>query len=198
MKARGERQRQAFTLIEVMVSLGVMTVGAMAIVALQQHTIRSNSHARQVTTAMQIAQRWVERLKQDAHTWNAPGTLAQTAYLQQIVANPNVFQTINVAFNPPGNPVSNAFDYQGNDIANNSVNPPIFYCASFRPAWVFNGRAMRVDVRVWWAREGFEPTAGTLAACADDNTALNPTGAQFNNQHVVYLPSVIRMVPLFR
>ncbi|MFI5307157.1 MAG: prepilin-type N-terminal cleavage/methylation domain-containing protein, partial [Polyangiales bacterium] len=130
-------RRGGFTLIEVMVSLGIMTVGALGMLALEQHTIRSNSHARQLSTAMQLAQLWVERLKQDGSRWivagatpggpNAAIILAQTSFLVQVAANANKFQTI---ANTTAT-VSNAFDYQGNDVANNSPN--VFYCASFRP-----------------------------------------------------------------
>ena len=66
-RARSARAR-GFTLIEVMVALGVMTVGVFGLIALQLYTIRSNSHARQLGIATQIAQQWIERIKQDAHT----------------------------------------------------------------------------------------------------------------------------------
>jgi prepilin-type N-terminal cleavage/methylation domain-containing protein len=205
VRRTARRKRRGFTLIEVMVSLGVMTVGAMAILALQQHSIRSNSHARQLTIGMQIAQQWVERLKQDSATWNAVGlatgvpsvaqVLGTTTYLRSIIGAPNAFQTI-----PGVTPtVSNAFDYLGNDTANDTTTQgrPVFYCASMRLGWVYFGRAMRADVRVWWPRnESGNGSASILTdfpACADDNTRLNPSGTQFNNYHVVYLPTVIRM-----
>jgi prepilin-type N-terminal cleavage/methylation domain-containing protein len=190
------RRRSAFTLIEVMASLGIMTVGAMAILALQQHAIRSNAHAREISTAMQVAQIWVERLKQDAATWTTPGVLAgspsvatvlgNTRYLAAISAGPNSFQTI------PNTTaaVSNAFDMRGNDIANN--NPNVFYCASIRLSWVYVGRAMRADVRVWWAREQASITTN-FPTCTETGL-IDPGGLQYNNYHVVYLPSVISMV----
>ena len=171
-----------------MVSLGVMTVGAMAILALQQHSIRSNSHARQLTISMQIAQQWVERLKQDAASWNAVGlaagsptaaeVLANTLFLRAIVGAPNVFQTIpNTTLN-----VSNAFDFMGNDTArdNTIAARPVFYCASMRLGWVYFGRAMRADVRVWWPRNESGISSAILTdfpACGDDNGKLNPGGA---------------------
>ena len=211
MRARRRRHRRAgFTLIEVMVSLGVMTVGALGIIALQQHTIRSNSHARQLTTAMQIAQRWVERFKQDAATWNqlavaggAPTpaqVLAGTRYLSAITATPDAFQIIpNTSAT-----VSNAFDFQGNDVSNGLGGVAVgnvFYCASFRPAWVSFGGAMRIDVRVWWERTGithdaaFQGLLVDFPNCSDTGSAaLDPGGALVNDYHVVYLPSVIRMV----
>jgi type IV pilus assembly protein PilV len=203
-RGRARRRRAGFTLIEVMVSLGIMTVGAMALIALQQHAIRSNGHARQLTIAMQIAQQWVERLKQDAATWNQVGqatgaptaaqVLTNTQFLRAIVGAPNVYQTIPNT----NNTVSNAFDYMGNDTArdNTIAARPVFYCASMRLGWVYYGRAIRADVRVWWPRNESGNSAAILndfVACADDNSKLNPGGTQFNNYHVVYLPSVIRM-----
>jgi len=199
------RRRSGFTLIEVFVSLVVMTIGAMAIIALQQHSIRSNVHARQLTAAMQIAQRWVERFKQDSHTWvqpaalagppTAPTVLANTRYLSRINISPNVYQAIpNVSAS-----VSNAFDYMGNDVVNTSGET--VYCAAFRPSWVYFGRAMRVDVRVWWARAG-NRILSDFPGCDGTHARLDPgpTGDLFNGNayHVVYLPSVIRVMQLIR
>jgi len=200
---RTRRRRAGFTVVEVMVSLGIMTVGAMGIIALQTHAIRSNGHARQLTIGMQIAQRWVERLKQDTHTWNVagvPGTvLANTRYLGLINTAPNVFSPIP---NSATVDASRAFDYRGQDIVPESVDPPVFYCAAMRPAWVYFGRAMRVDVRVWWPREGFEMSdPDNFPRCEGDPADLEPGGAATtlynrNAFHVVYLSTVLRLSPL--
>jgi type IV pilus assembly protein PilV len=195
---RRRRRRSAFTLIEVMVSLGVMTVGAMAILALQTHTIRSNSHARELTTAMQIAQIWAERLKQDAATWNEAAAASGTPSVSTVLANTTYLRTIS---SPPAfatltnltAPISNAFDRDGNDVTPGTH----FYCASVRLGWVYFGRAMRADVRVWWAREDKQITVD-FPACQDTDAPLNPGGTQFDNYHVVYLPTVIRMVTVDR
>lgn len=206
-RPRRSHRRSGFTIIEVVISLGIMTVAAMAVVALQQHNIRSNSHARQLATATQIAQRWVERLKQDAARWNqaavAGGTptaatvLGPTDYLEAVVTLPNVFQLIPNATQA----VSNAFDYQGEDTLNTSPN--VHYCASFRPGWVSFGRALRVDVRVWWARsdvqhsDAFQGLATDFPGCNDTgNLGLDPGGTLLDDYHVVYMPMVIRMVPV--
>lgn len=201
---RMRRRRAGFTVVEVMVSLGIMTVGAMGIIALQTHAIRSNGHARQLTIGMQIAQRWVERLKQDTHSWNLPGVpatvLANTRYLKVINDAPNVFSEI---LNSDGPDASRAFDYMGNDIMADSEDPPIFYCAAIRPAWVYFGRAMRVDVRVWWPREGYD-TRDEFGDCDEENyNQLDPGGAadtlyNLNAFHVVYLSTVLRLTPVQR
>jgi type IV pilus modification protein PilV len=197
---RTRRRRAGFTVVEVMVSLGIMTVGAMGIIALQTHAIRSNGHARQLTIGMQIAQRWIERLKQDTHTWNqagAPGTvLANTDYLQVINGAPNVFSVIP---NSTTATASRAFDYRGQDVAADLEESAIFYCAAMRPAWVYFGRAMRVDVRVWWPREGYD-TRTEFGGCDVNFAQLDPGGAgtlyNKNAFHVVYLSTVLRLNPL--
>jgi hypothetical protein len=116
--------------------------------------------------------------------------LANTVYLRGIINKPNVFQTIP---NPTAI-VSNGFDYAGNDVT--SVNGAVFYCASIRLGWVYFGRAMRADVRVWWPRIESGNAALILSdfpGCEDQNDKLNPGGTAYDNYHVVYLPSVIRM-----
>ena len=204
-----------FTLIEVMVSLGVMMVGAMAVITLQQQSIRANGHARQVSIAMQIAQRWMERLKEDAATWTTIGTdatgvsaaLAGTAFLRGdltgMLSQPGEFKSLPVnnatltAWN-----LSNAFDQDGRDMPTNlsgaqrSVHT---YCASYRPAWIWFGHLMRVDVRVWWAndigpnRPDITLDFATPQRCALDDTKLRPGGTQYDRYHVVYLPGAIRV-----
>lgn len=199
------RRRRGFTLIEVMVSLGIMTFGAMAVISLQAHAIRANTHARQLTIAMQVAQRWVERMKQDAHRWNQVATptdvgtvLANTSYLRRVIATPNVYDgfidgTLTAQ-------ASNAFDYQGLDIPTGAADfaNRVFYCVAYRPAWVYFGRAMRVDVRVFWPRSGRgRVLAADFPACDDggalQHTDIEPGGDVFDDYHVVYLPSVIRV-----
>lgn len=210
--------RAGFTLIEVMVSLGVMMVGTMAVIALQQQSIRANVHARQMTIAMQIAQRWMERLKEDAHTWTSVGTdapgvttaLASTVFLKQqltgMSAQPGEFKPL---LNALGSwTLSNAFDQFGRDMPpQGSVpagSPSVHtFCASYRPAWIWFGQLMRVDVRVWWARDvtraasplnistDFPTEAGAL--CGGDDAKLRPGGTQYDWYHVVYLPGAIRV-----
>jgi prepilin-type N-terminal cleavage/methylation domain-containing protein len=196
---RRRSQRQGFTLVEVMVSLGVMTIGAMAILALQQQIIRANVHARQLTTATQIAQNVIERLKLDGVAWNTPGVPGnQTQYLRNVTAGAiGTFQTLPFVAQASGGVTriqSNAFDYYGDDI-NTQAGPPanLYYCASYRLTFVYQtNRIIRADVRVWWAREGEAAIRTDFPLCADDNIALNPGGTAFNNYHVVYLSTVLR------
>jgi Tfp pilus assembly protein PilV len=203
--ARTRSRTRAFTLVEVMVSLGVMVIGAMAIIGLQQHAIRANSNARQLETGLQIAQTWIERLKQDAHTWTTPATsvdgqptpavaLANTLYLNRVVTAPDVFQQIPSAAATAT--ASNGFDYRGFEIDMSGIAAQeVHYCASFKPSWVIVGRALRVDVRVWWPRDSSQADMVTWAAsgCADDDVSLSPAepALLIDRYHIVYLSTVI-------
>ncbi len=198
------RRRSGFTLIEVMVSLGVMTIGAMAIIALQQHAIRTNVHARQLSMATNIGETWMERLKQDSHRWTQVGyfnqapepdavaVLQNTTYLKLINTNTGIFQPIPLSTAD----LSPAFNYRGAPV--DPTNEAYQYCTSFRPSWVWYGRAMKVDVRVWWGRDGLNTDIHNDfgQSCDDDNAKLNPGGAHDGRYHVVYLSTVIRASPL--
>lgn len=208
---RRSRSPDGFTLIEVMVSLGIMMIGAMAVIALQTQQIRVNGYARQVTTATQIAQIWIERLKQDGSTWTqvasptgAPDddtVLASTQYLKSITTQDLSHPTY---VTPPGAtnaPVSCGFDYRGNDTDITIIEPPNnpFYCAAYRLQWVYYGEAMRADVRVWWPKAGGGAGAELPTCGSSSNLAvLDPGGSAYGKYHVVYLSTVIRVTPLPR
>ncbi len=196
---RRRSQRQGFTLVEVMVSLGVMTIGAMAILAMQQQIIRGNVHARQVTTATQIAQNVIERLKMDAVGWNAPGVPpAACEYLKNVTPGTiGNFQTLPFVVQANGGVTrfqSNAFDYYGDDLDMQAGAPAdLHYCASYRLSFVYaNNRIIRADVRVWWPRDGEAAIRTDYPLCVDDNATLNPGGSAINRYHIVYLSTVIR------
>ncbi|MSP24284.1 MAG: hypothetical protein EXR75_03785 [Myxococcales bacterium] len=63
------RGRLGYTVVEVMMALGVLAVGSTGIVAMQKVTIVANTRARDLATASSIAATWVDRLKTDALSW---------------------------------------------------------------------------------------------------------------------------------
>jgi type II secretory pathway pseudopilin PulG len=213
---RTMRRRAAggFTVIEVMVSIGIMMIGAMAVIGLQTQAIRANSYARQVTTATQIAQTWTERLKEDACLWTqraavtpeppetvlAAVALANTSFLRSILAQRGEW----VSPNATAPPVSRGFDFHGRDVSAVAgvTPPPFFYCAAYRLNWVFFGEAVRADVRVWWPRAGSSADLGTdfpgCAAAGGGLNALDPGGTAANNYHAVFVSTVMRVTTLNR
>ena len=66
-----------FTLLELMLALGIMSIGAVSLFKFQGFAARQNLASREYTVATQIAENWVERLKVDALNWNANSAMGQ-------------------------------------------------------------------------------------------------------------------------
>lgn len=204
-------REKGFTLVEVMVALGVMTISAMALFGMQAQATRANVRARDMTVASQIAQNAIERLKLDGLAWNTiadpVSDLRNTSWLNLInAATPGDFMSMPEATDPTRagtTPVlSNGFDLYGIQVpisgATAAELAAIRYCSSMRLGWIYNtNRVIRADVRVWWSKE--LPTRAIMSDfpnCADDDSALRPGGALFANYHTVYLSTVIRPHPM--
>ena len=209
-KRKMSKRAQGFTLVEVLVALGVMTVGAAAIIGMQQQTTRANVHARQLTIATQIAQNVLERLKLEGLAWNSvttqPNTDLQNApTLRPIVgATAGAFMTLpqrTVTASGISRVLSNAYDYYGADMdltnADQATLARVVYCAGYRLSWIYNNfRSIRADVRVWWSKSApSRSITADFGNCVDNNSSLNPGGNQIDNYHVVYLSTVIRPQP---
>jgi type IV pilus assembly protein PilV len=146
--------RQGYSLVEVMMAVAVMTIGATGILAMQQAATRGNLEARQLTTATIVVETWLERLKREA-------SLYWTTQVPAVASLPsralNLRQAVvGVApwFSPSpavGSTESYAFDFWGRDT---TINANQTYCAQARMQWVYVGSTMRADVRVWWHRRG--------------------------------------------
>lgn len=198
-------RREGFTLVEVIVSLGVMTIGALALVGMQQQTTRANVRAREMTTATQIAQNVIERLKLESLAWSTitvtPGEDLKNSDLLLAVTNSAAAGFVTLAPRPSASAgarvLGNAFDNFGMDVDTTSASAAqlaqVRFCASYRLTWIYaNQRAMRADVRVWWSKEA--PSRAILtdfSNCQEDNS-LNPGGPREGQYHVVYLSTVLR------
>lgn len=155
-------RRPGYTMIEVMMAIGVMTVGSMGIYALQQAVLRGNQEARQMTVATNLAYSWANRLKRDALTWNTEGAggLTNTTYLSGVPLSPEVGEWVLPV--PVTSAESYAFDYLGNDTR---AEGDIMYCTNVRLRWAVPDQAIRADIRVWWARAS--------AGSSDETTDMN-------------------------
>jgi type IV pilus assembly protein PilV len=155
-----ERSRsQGFTLIEVMVAVGLMTVGALSIMAMQQAATRGNLEARQIGSAAEVTNRWIERLRRDALMWTAQGTASQSTYLAALGTSgttgflrPDPDNGAADASTPKDATfISPGFDYYGLPTL---VPAEMTYCSFVRLTWVRTGATMRADVLTWWPRRG--------------------------------------------
>ncbi|MBX3269718.1 MAG: prepilin-type N-terminal cleavage/methylation domain-containing protein [Sandaracinaceae bacterium] len=201
MSARRRRSRRnaGYTLIEVMMALGVLTAGAVGIMAMVQASTRGNMEAREMATGTQLAQRWLERLRRDATNWTAssrslnPVILSRTTYLQT-VPNPGTPAAWVVPVPPAVGPDRANFDYYGRDTA---ITTEMHFCTNTRLTWLYVGRSMRADVRVWWLRReggiGTDLSRAALGQCApglDPETLTNDWRVR-----MAYASTVIRWTP---
>lgn len=161
MNVHGTRMQSGFTLVEVMIAIGIMTTGSLGILAMHQAVSNANRSAQEMNTALAITERWVERVERDSLSWSEEGinsvALNSTAYLSELVNvesetewfTPSPVDTDNESY---------AFDYFGNDAVNGL---PVKYCTNLRLRWLRQGRSARVDVRTFWYRGGHMPGGAT-------------------------------------
>jgi prepilin-type N-terminal cleavage/methylation domain-containing protein len=181
---------RGYTVMEVMMSLAILGIGASGVVAVQKATLLANTSAKNLATANFIAESWMERLRVDALQWNEPGgvpdLLSDTQWLRLATDNPLWVTPTTVL------PVGAAdADVTG---ADNFVTDPLpaaasAFCTQLRLTQ-FNTatlslyrKLIRVEIRVIWAR------AGAPLDC----TTLNPDDTVLRNQYgAVYLTSAVQ------
>lgn len=193
------RRRGGYTIVEVMMAIGVLTAGAVGIMALVQASTRGNMEARQMTTGTQLAQRWVERLRRDGLNWTRPSQVAdptllnQTDYLQLVPSSGTAPAWFVPAPTVPGETAN--FDFYGVDTADPNE---MRYCTNIRLEWLYLGRAMRADVRVWWLRrlsgDEDDPSRAALAQCAP--TLAPDTLTNDFRVRMAYASTIIRYTPM--
>jgi prepilin-type N-terminal cleavage/methylation domain-containing protein len=160
MSLSGKRKQLGFTLVEVMIAIGIMTVGSLGILSMHQAVTSANRASHEMNTALAITERWVERVERDSLAWSEQGVnstaLGSTAYLSQLAGS--VAPTAWFTPSPADTDESYGFDYFGNDTRDGAA---IKYCVNLRMSWLRQGSSMRVDVRTFWYREGHLPGTPT-------------------------------------
>jgi prepilin-type N-terminal cleavage/methylation domain-containing protein len=156
-----------FTLVEVMIAIGIMTVGSLGILAMHSAVSGANRTANEMNTAIAITERWLERIERDALSWSEQGinssSLSGTAYLSELAGS--VADT--PWFTPsPSDPSTESyrFDYFGED---DTAGTNTKYCVNLRLGWLRQGSSARVDIRTFWFRDGYVPGGPTHAKWVD-------------------------------
>jgi type IV pilus assembly protein PilV len=150
----GRKRKQAgFTLVEVMIAIGIMTVGSLGILSMHHAVSGANRSAHEMNTALAITERWIERIERDSLSWSEPNinstTLTGTDYLAPLANTTSAtgwFKPV-----PASSDESYASDYFGND---RSDRGPTKYCTNMRLLWLRQGSSARVDIRTFWYRAG--------------------------------------------
>lgn len=198
----GRRCCRGTTVIEVMMALAVLAIGASGIMALQKLTIVANRDGRNLEIATEIARTWLDRMRADALLWNDPSdtTLSRTVYLKGHVTDPTQlqwFRPLNATLGASG-----VHDALGLDAPNANDGP---FCANVRLSWLRGsppaGRVIRVEVRVYWLRQGaqFSGTQQVLAKPLCGTAADNPPDVQANTEiyHFVNMTTGLVVNPIY-
>ena len=181
---------RGYTVMEVMMAMAILGVGASGVMAMQKATLLANTSAKNLATANFIAESWMERLRVDALQWNEPANLptdiGDTAWLKTATSNP--LWQIPTTVLPVG---GSAADVLGSDTFATDPVPVAAsaFCTQLRltqfdPNTLPGYRKLiRVEVRVVWARSGR----------ALDCTTLNPADAALRTDYgAVYLTSAVQ------
>ncbi len=163
MKKR--RFARGYTIVEVMMALAILTLGASGVIAVQKATLIANTNARNLAVANSIAQSWVERLRADALVWNAPNNtddVNDTNWLKVAdPANPNQAWFMPAEVIAPALAASPDNDVLGADIFQGDPGPPASaFCTQLRftrfPAQALPAyrKLIRAEIRVFWERAG--------------------------------------------
>ncbi len=200
-KARG------YTIIEVMMALAVLAVGASGVIAMQKATLISNVNSRNLATATAIAQTWMERMRADAIAWNDQGGVPDIADSQWLnlatVGGTGSGWKLPGKSNfagskPAGVPAADVLGADVYSTGQTASDPfPTAFCTEVRLTRLANQTTgalapmsplIRVEVRTYWARNG-QPLDCTVepAAVAPATTFEASTGAY----GFVYLVSAV-------
>jgi prepilin-type N-terminal cleavage/methylation domain-containing protein len=200
-RSRIKKNTRGFTLVELLTSVAVFSIGATGVIALQNATIAGNGFAGELTTAYHIAQSWEDVLSMDAEQWgesfaNPEGTYWLTTAEDQ--DDDWIFPDYQSSMR-----IGSAFDMFGQPL---ETGTGARYCAQIRVRWLcepgsadcggeqnLGNGLLAADVRVFWPRR--RPASLVLADfCVAETVADgDPDPANF---HSVAVSSAIKQAAL--
>jgi prepilin-type N-terminal cleavage/methylation domain-containing protein len=195
----GARAASGYTVIEILMAMTVLTIGAAAAMSMQKVSMQGNLDARQMDLATGIGRMWMERLRKDAMSWTLPNAVNATSnfsntQLLSVYAGQGWSRPDNYQPATPLAAVSPGFDMLGRDVPRAQLDgsPPPFFCVHINESWVGgNGSTtdsvLRVDLRVVWPR-GIA-NVSTKSAC--DNSVVTAAWPDNTKYAAVYLSTLI-------
>jgi prepilin-type N-terminal cleavage/methylation domain-containing protein len=191
--------RRGYTVVEVMMAMAILAVGATGVIAMQKATLIGNVRARDLHVGNAIASSWIERLRADSQRWlvneDSTSTIGQTRWLNVVGSDfPTVAGAEGAWFRPAQvalEDISYLADVRGDDTTDPSVAG---FCTHLRLTQL-TPRMIRAEVRVYWLKtHGVSTTpqsGGTLGGVAFCNEDPALVGAERQRYHFVYMTSGI-------
>ena len=188
---RRRRSLAAYTVVEVMMALAILSIGATGVVAMQKASLVGNLRARDLATANAIASAWMERLRMDSLKWVAlPGNLTSISQTEWLKVVGSDFPTVN---SPEGEwivppPLGAMYLSPGADVrgVDTTTVPEQGFCTHLRLTQVLPN-LIRAEVRVFWLRQqgGGTIDGGTLCSVAPAALDLPAADRHYHFVHLV-------------
>jgi prepilin-type N-terminal cleavage/methylation domain-containing protein len=171
---------RGYTVIEVLLAMTVLTIGASAVISMQKASMQGNFDARKTDVANGIARMWMERIRRDAMSWTLPSSASGAASNfsnASLLGHAGAGWFLPKDYLPATAPfasISPGFDLLGRDVPSvagltTSTAPPVF-CVHLNETWLVQNATtptdslLRVDLRVIW-RRGITTTAYATGPC---------------------------------
>ena len=202
---RGIRQG-GYTVIEVVMSLALLSIGATGVIAMQKATLLGTVNARNLATANAVAATWLERLQLDGLRWRLTNakqnTIASTTYLQVVGSDfPSVSPQENVWLRPQVQPTmgySPMADVRGKDTTNSKEAA---FCTNIKLSQLLPN-LIRAEVRVFWLRHRgggqnskYAGTINNKPLCDGSPGYLQAVTSAHDRYHFVSIASAILQLP---
>ncbi len=196
-RSRRRARAAAYTAVEVLMSITVLTIGAMGVMAMQRAAVQGNVDAREMDQAQAIARQWLDRLTRDATLWTPsqipsvpPANLSSALLVNENLTGqwfvPKARMTTS---GQQFDDESAGFDILGRDMTSLATGNGLRYCVNLRltPATT-DQTLIRAEVRVFWPRN--------LTAAPDPKYCEQTPPAALDTQtdiyHFVYAVTALR------
>lgn len=209
--------RRGYTVIELLMALTVLALGASGIVAMQRVTLESNRYAKNLAIATRVGEAWADQLVADASRWTPLSPLANTTWLNQAGACSQ--NASSVGWLEPAWDATRlfgpAFDALGNPVDLGVSNPDSYtqFCVHLRYTWLHceqpplgagtqGSGVIRAEIRVIWRRDDDRTsssaswvTTGQSKLCEPTDLAGVTSDIDNGGYNAVYMSTAIREVP---
>jgi prepilin-type N-terminal cleavage/methylation domain-containing protein len=91
MRALSLKDKQGFTLVEFLVATAILSVGLLALINLQWMSIRGNHDSKEMTTAVLLAEKKMEKLKNTPYSSLPIGTFYDTNSMDGLEQSGGIF-----------------------------------------------------------------------------------------------------------
>lgn len=193
--------RQGFTLMEVLIAAAVLSIGLLAMAALQVVYITSSTTARDSTEATLVAEATIERLKAEGVAWTSRAptlSVATSPNLALSMDDTNRGRWTRLNGGLPVNHTGINRSVPGGEVPRTEINAK--YCVEVRADWLQQNLSLTGQVRVAWATDGGRgqgrPISANGSCVGDLGGAIYLGNVPNPDVNVVYVPFAIRQYSL--